>query len=52
VRRVEGLQFFEVIEGFTQGVRAGVFFKNQSWRKLRRDRVFAVVKEKHRRLMP
>jgi hypothetical protein len=32
-------------------VCAGVFFKTQSWRKLRRDRVFIVVKEKHRRLV-
>jgi hypothetical protein len=32
-----------------QGVHDGVFFKTRSWRKLRRDRVFAVVEEKHRR---
>jgi hypothetical protein len=33
----------EVFEGFPQGVRAGVFFKTQSWRKLRKDKAFKVV---------
>jgi hypothetical protein len=32
-------------------VHAGVLFKTQSWRKIRRDRVFTVVEEKHIRLV-
>jgi hypothetical protein len=39
----KGVQHLEVFEGLPQGVRAGVFFKTQSWRKLRKDKTFETI---------